>query len=142
MTDLAVRVHRTLNAPVQRVFEAWTRPEHLSRWWGPPGVRCVNAAMDLRVGGSWCIDNALPDGTVIRFAGVFEAVDVPSRLVYSWCRPPDETAERVTVRFEAVAQGTAVTLVHERIRDPAAQASHLEGWNGCLDGLVAWLAAG
>ncbi len=141
--DLALVVRRTLAAEPQLLFDAWTRAEHLVRWWGPAGVRCIGAEVDLRVGGAYRIGNLLPDGTAIWIAGRFEHVEPPRRLVYTWRTREDAPEERVTVRFEPVQRGsTEIVIVHERIATAAARRSHEGGWAGCLDGLGAALADG
>ncbi|MCA9690976.1 MAG: SRPBCC domain-containing protein [Myxococcales bacterium] len=133
-------VRRTIAAAPERVFAAWTRPEHLTRWWGPPGVTCPTAEVDLRVGGRYRIANRLPDGALLWITGTYELIDAPRRLVYSWAHEPvDEgTAySRVTVRFEPRERGTEVIVIHERLADAASRERHRLGWRGCLDGLAA-----
>jgi uncharacterized protein YndB with AHSA1/START domain len=133
-------VRRTIRATAQRLFDAWTRPEQLSKWWGPAQVECAGAEVDLRVGGSYRIGNRLPDGQVLWIAGEFEEVTPPRRLVYTWRLGPQQAdPERVTVRFEPRDGATEVIVVHERILDEAARESHERGWYGCLDGLEAYL---
>lgn len=58
-----VTLRRTFAAPRERVFEVWTEPEHLFRWWGPPGTAMLEAKVDLRPGGSYRLTmRKLPDG--------------------------------------------------------------------------------
>lgn len=141
MSDsITLDVRRTIRARPERLFEAWTTPEQLRKWWGPAHVECSDAAVDLRVGGRYHLDNRLPDGTVLRIEGEFERIEPPSELVYSWRLGGATTAERVTVRFEPCAEGTEVSVTHERIASPAARDEHEKGWIGCLDGLVALLS--
>ncbi len=136
--DLVVR--RTIRATPQRLFEAWTRPEQLVRWWGPAPVECAGAEVDLRVGGRYRIGNRLPDGQVLWISGEFEEVTPPKRLVYTWqLGPRAGDPERVTVRFEAREGATEVIIVHQRILDEAARSDHERGWYGCLDGLEGYL---
>ncbi len=136
-------VRRSMRAPAARVFEAWTQPEHLMRWWGPRPVTCTEAHVDLRVGGAYRIGNLLPDGSVLFILGEFELVEPPRRLVYTWFleRPgaPLAEASRVTVRFEPQGENTEVIIVHERIESEALRADHEQGWNGCLDSLAVFL---
>ena len=73
-------------------------------------------------------------------SGRFEAIDRPRQLVYRWTIEPAAGAERVTVSFDEHAGVTEVVLVHERIADAASRDQHAQGWNGCLDGLVEYLA--
>jgi uncharacterized protein YndB with AHSA1/START domain len=136
---VALVVRRKINAPPERVFEAWTQPEHLRRWWGPRPVTCSDAAVDLRVGGTYRIGNALPDGRIVWISGAFEVVEPPARLVYTWLVEGSAGHEpsRVTVRFEDRNGATEVIVVHEQIDSEDTRADHEKGWNGCLDGLAA-----
>src|SRR4051812_19918885 len=82
--EVALVVRRVIRAPVTRVFEAWTRPEQVRLWWGPQGVSCPTAEVDLRPGGSYRIANLLPDGRTVWIVGRFERIEPPHELVYSW----------------------------------------------------------
>lgn len=138
---LCLVVRRKIAATPRRLFDAWTRPEQLMAWWGPRGVRCSDAQVDLRIGGHYRIDNVLPDGSTITIQGQFLALDPPNSLAYSWTVGPDEgPAEQVTVRFEAQGDETEVLIVHERIADQRTYADHEGGWWGCLDGLAEYIA--
>jgi uncharacterized protein YndB with AHSA1/START domain len=135
-TKLTLETRRTITATPERLFAAWTDPAQLISWWGPHGVVCTGAEVDLRVGGKYRIGNRLPDGMEIWIVGTFSVVDRPTRLVYSWLiekiQGEDET---VTVRFEARGEATEVIVTHERISNAAARDQHAVGWDGCLDGL-------
>ena len=135
MSDIALVVRRTIRAPVERVFAAWTQPEHVRRWWGPKAVVCPEAQIDLRVGGAIRIANQFPDGSVVWIWGEFELVEAPVKLVYSWRLTDAAAPERVTVKFEAQGAGTEVIVIHERIASLGARDQHQLGWVGCLDGL-------
>jgi uncharacterized protein YndB with AHSA1/START domain len=138
VTDAVVLlVRRTIRASAERLFAAWTEPRHLLAWWGPRPVTCCGAEVDLRVGGAYRVDNALPDGSVLTIRGEFLEIEPPSRLVYTWRMGSDE-ASRVTVRFEPQGAGTEVVIVHEQIPNEAVRVTHEQGWNGCLDGLERW----
>jgi uncharacterized protein YndB with AHSA1/START domain len=130
-------MRRRINAIPEKLFAAWTQPTLLVRWWGPQGVACPAAEIDLRVGGSYRIANQFPDGKVIWIAGMFEVIEPPHRLTYSWkLESQNGPVERVTVCFVAHGVATEVVVTHERIRDEAARTSHERGWIGCLDSLV------
>jgi uncharacterized protein YndB with AHSA1/START domain len=135
--ELTLVVRRTIGATAERLFSAWTEPAQLRAWWGPSGVRCIAAEVDLRIGGAFRIGNELPDGRVLWIAGTFEQIEPPHRLVYSW-QMGEEAASRVTVQFIAAGADTEVIVTHERIRDAATRDDHERGWIGCLDGLAAW----
>lgn len=142
-SGVSLVVRRTISAPPERLFAAWTEPAHLKNWWGPETVRCTAAEVDLRVGGRYRIANQFPDGSVLWIAGEFELIAPPSKLVYTWRLEPEASrSERVTVRFEPRDGATEVIVVHEHIPDTAIRDRHEAGWHGCLDGLAAYLRAG
>ena len=138
----ALVVRRIIHATPEQVFAAWTEPAHLTQWWGPQGAACPRAEIDLRIGGPYRIANRFPDGTLVWIVGVFEVVEPPHRLVYTWrLESQSKEPERVTVCFEPHGASTEVIVVHERI-DDADRADHERGWNGCFDGLANYLAHG
>jgi len=130
-------VRRRINAAREKLFAAWTQPALLVRWWGPQGVACTAAEIDLRVGGTYRIANQFPDGMVVWIAGIFEVIEPPHRLTYTWkLESQNGPMERVTVCFEAHGAATEVVVTHERIPDDAARTGHERGWIGCLDRLL------
>jgi uncharacterized protein YndB with AHSA1/START domain len=134
MVTLVVR--KTIRATPERLFEAWTRPDELKKWWGPQPVTCVDAAVDLTVSGGYRIANQFPNGDVVWITGEFEVIEPPKRLVYSWrLGTGTGPSERVTVTFEARGANTEVTVTHERIPGIPVRDVHQQGWVGCLDGL-------
>jgi uncharacterized protein YndB with AHSA1/START domain len=133
-------VRKSIRASPERIFDAWTQPEHLKLWWGPNSVKCINAEVDLCVGGRYRIANQFPDGKILWISGEFETIERPHKLVYTW-RVGSEAAaaERVTVTFEVRGDVTDVIVMHERIPTQAMRDMHEQGWVGCLDGLVDYL---
>lgn len=141
--QVALIVRRTIRTSAARAFAAWTRPEHLRKWWGPQSVECTCAEVDLRIGGSYRIANQFPDGNVVWISGEFEQIEPPHKLVYTWSLGASHQGlERVTVKFEPRGEATEVIVIHERIADPATRSGHEQGWHGCLDGLVRFLESG
>jgi uncharacterized protein YndB with AHSA1/START domain len=140
---LVLVVRRTIDAPAERLFRAWTEPEQLLQWWGPGPARCSHAELDLRVGGRYRLANAFPDGRVVFIVGEFERIRPPHELVYTWqIEGSGPEVERVTVRFEGRGSTTEVVILHERIGSGGAREGHKKGWEGCLEGLARFLAAG
>lgn len=138
MVTLVVR--KTIRATPERLFDAWTSPEELKQWWGPQSVTCIDAAVDLTVGGTYRIVNQFPNGDMVWITGEFELIDRPNRLVYTWrLGTADGPSERVLVTFEPHGAGTEVTVTHERIPGIPVRDVHEQGWRGCLDGLAEYL---
>ena len=139
--SITLVVRRTIRASAERLFAAWTQPDQITTWWGPKGITCPQAEVDLRVGGTYRIANAQPGQPLLWIVGEFERIEPPSRLVYSWrLEPGSGRTERVTVRFLPRDASTEVVVSHERIASEADRDEHEQGWFGCLDGLVGLMA--
>jgi uncharacterized protein YndB with AHSA1/START domain len=74
---------RVFDAPRQRVFDAWTKPEHLVRWYGCHRSSLIVCEVDLRVGGSYCFVARMTDGTEHALSGVYRDVVPPERLAFT-----------------------------------------------------------
>lgn len=138
-----LRVERQFRASPERVFQAWTTAEELSRW-SSPDAEPSDVEVDLRVGGRYRMAMKGPTGAIHRVAGVYREIDAPSRLVYSWRWEtiPDFPDTLVTVELRRRADGgTDLLLVHEGLPDSASGHRHEKGWAGSLDKLQALTAA-
>jgi uncharacterized protein YndB with AHSA1/START domain len=135
-SSVTLVVRRVIAAPAARLFDAWTEPAQVLRWWGPRPVTCVAAEVDLKVGGKYRIGNRRTDGSLLWIFGEFEQIDRPRMLVYTWRIAEGAEAERVTVKFEPVATGTEVIVLHERIGSETIRSGHEQGWIACLEGLA------
>ena len=132
-----LEIRRTFNAPRQRVFDAWTRPEELKRWSAPGPMSVPVADVDLRVGGAYRIHMRAPDGTEHHAFGVYREIDPPRRLVYTWSweNQPDVQDTIVSVEFHERGGATEVVLRHDGLLTAASREQHTTGWNGCFDKL-------
>ena len=132
-TALAVHLRHRFEAPRGRVFQAWTDPQVLRRWWCPPGWSPAKVEIDLRVGGDYRIGMRNHAGDLpVYVHGHFIEVLCPQRLVYTWrwqnaFEGMPET--RVTVLFtDAPRGGTDVVLMHERLPAVPVCLRHWNGW--------------
>jgi len=138
-TALALTVERTIAAPPEKVFEAFTQAQKLSRWFAPSDEFTVTVhALELRPGGRYRIEMKNSDGSIHTATGTYEEITPPKRLVFSWswAEMPERNLGRVTVSLEPKGTGTRVVLVHEQLPDADARQKHGQGWNGCLDRLA------
>lgn len=140
MPSTELTTTRVIKAPRDRVFEAWTSPEQLKKWWGPGEVTCPEAHVDLRTGGEYRIANLETDGSIIWISGTFEEVSPPEKLVYDWSLSTlADVTTLVTVLFKDHPDGTELHLTHQRFPSEELRDMHSLGWDGCLDGLEAML---
>jgi uncharacterized protein YndB with AHSA1/START domain len=136
-----LRLERTFQAPAEAVFDAWTNPEVLRRWWVvDPAWRTPVAEVDLRVGGGYRL--AMEDplaGTRHTVRGEYREVLRPERLVYSWSWEDEDGGighvSTVTVEFLGDGGRTTVVLEHSDLPSEQSREQHGVGWEGCLRSL-------
>jgi uncharacterized protein YndB with AHSA1/START domain len=141
-----VIVKRVLNAPRELVFQVWTDPAHLARWWGPNGFTTPLCEVDATPGGKIRIDMRGPDGTVYPMTGVFREVTPPERLVFT-TTPLDPSGKPLfetlnIVNFAEQDGKTTVTVQARAINWTDQAAPYLQGmeagWTQTIDRLVAY----
>lgn len=129
---------RRLRAPPATVWQAWTEPARLMLWFGPHHTRAESAEVDLRVGGGFRVVLREANGARHEAVGGYSAIAPGERLVFSWhWAGAPERVSRVTVLFRAVAEGTEVTLTHDRFADAETAKRHTRGWTESLERLAA-----
>jgi uncharacterized protein YndB with AHSA1/START domain len=113
-TDRELVVTRTFNAPAHIVFDAWTKPELLKRWWAPKsfGVSLFECESDLREGGTYRYAFGRDPKNPEVFSGRYVEVNAPSRLVLTqvYERMRDAGEAVVTATFEESQGRTLLTL--------------------------------
>ena len=144
MTDTAprtakeVRIERTLPAPIEEVFAAWTHPDSMGMWLSPMGHAEVEA--DPRVHGRFRVV-MVGDDMTIEHTGEYLVFDPPRLLSFTWRSPytgPEPSV--VTVSLTPEGEATRLLLVHERL--PADQVtSHAGGWGSMIDRLTVLLVS-
>jgi len=103
-------VTRTFNGPARIVFEAWTRPELLQRWWAPKStaMSLLSCEADVRVGGRYRFEFGQEGSPTIAFYGRYVEVTPHSRLV--WTNEESDDAAVTTVTFEEQGGKTLLVL--------------------------------
>jgi len=106
---------RVFDAPRERVFEAWTNPEHITRWFGPKGFTLTTQEIDVRVGGRWRFIFQGPDGTTYDNRMVFVEVKRPELLVFEHGHDRDDDPERfrTTITFDQQSNGKTVLTLRQ-----------------------------
>jgi uncharacterized protein YndB with AHSA1/START domain len=146
-------VERVFDAARERVFDVFTKPEHLQKWWGPKMASIPLAEYDARPGGKVFIGERYPDGAMSYLAGVVREIERPSRLVFA-IHFANEKRERVSppahsglpaawdgeivsiVTFSAEGRRTRVTIRTERSGVTAEWSEKARGgWGEALDKL-------
>lgn len=155
-------ISRVLDAPRDRVWQAWTEAEHLKHWWGPKGFTVTSLKIDLRPGGTMHYCLRMPDGKEMWGKFVYREIVKPERLVWinsfsdkdggTTVHPmsPDWPREMHTlVRFEDQGNKTRVTVQWtpvdgstetERKTFEAGRGSMNQGWSGTFEQFAAYLS--
>lgn len=130
----SIVIERTIDAPIERVFDAFITPEDLKQWHhAGEGWQTPYAEVDPRVGGKQKIAYADAKGTVeFELVATFTVVDRPNRLVYTF------DGREVSVDFETVVGGTKILLELE-IEDKNSKELQLKGWTEHIDNLDKYL---
>lgn len=146
-------IERVFDAPRERVFDVFTEPEHLQKWWGPKMAGIAFAEFDARPDGKIFVGERYPDGAMFFLVGVVREIERPSRLVFA-IHFANEKRERVSppahsglpaawdgeivsnVTFSAEGRRTRVTIRTERSGVTAEWSEKARaGWGESLDKL-------
>jgi uncharacterized protein YndB with AHSA1/START domain len=133
-----LELHRVVDAPRERIFEALTVPAVLAKWWGPAGFTTPEIELDLRPGGRYRLSMQPPDGELFHLSGEFLEIERPGRLVYTfrWDEPdPDDRETVVQLSLDAVGDTTEVSLSQGDFATEARWALHRSGWTESFDKL-------
>jgi uncharacterized protein YndB with AHSA1/START domain len=145
-------IERFFEAPRQRLWQAWTNPEQLQRWWGPKDFTAPYAEIDLRVGGKFRYCMRAPGGQEFWNGGVYRAI-VPLEKIVVTDSFTDEQGRvvpaahygmrgdwplelLVTVTFEEQDGKTKMTLRHVGIPAGENLENARAGWNQSFDKLA------
>lgn len=139
---LTLELDRTLPAAPPLVFEAFTQPGRLRRWWGPQGFSAPSVEFEPEVGASYRIEMQPPEGDAFILSGSFRVIDPPTRLAYtfSWEDPdPDDVETVVDLSFRDCGEATEVSLTQGPFKTEPRRALHRDGWTDSLNKLEALL---
>jgi len=137
---IVLEMNRSIRTSPQKVFEAWTDPTQLQKWFAvSEGFTTPIAEMDLKVGGRYRLGMKAPgDNPLLVVGGVYREIVRPKKLVFTWrweSGDPNEPEMLVTVEFLEHNGITDILLRHELFKDIPQRDKHGEGWAGCLDNL-------
>lgn len=138
-----MQLTRSFDAPRELVWEAFTRAEHVARWWGPRKYAITVHEFDVRPGGKWRVSHS--DGTkTVTFFGEYREVVKPERLSRTFCFGDFPAIEE---RYEFHDDGKTTRLVctqrypNVMARDMMAKGGAAEGGRESFERLDELLAA-
>lgn len=131
-----------IDAPVERVFDAWTDSRQLMAWWGDDAkYRVTGRQDDFRVGGKWRAETQNADGLHQAVWGEYTRMERPVALAFTW--NPDWDAGSTThvlIEFTPSATGTHLKVTHSGFAREASRDAHRNGWAQVLAWLRSYLS--
>ncbi|HEX3437479.1 MAG TPA: SRPBCC family protein [Pseudacidobacterium sp.] len=144
-TDCEIVLTRVFNAPRELVFDAFSKPELLKRWFGPHGWSLATCEVDFRVGGGFRFIMNGPDGRAMGMRGRYKEIERPFRSVHmeSYDDYPGETqVTSVLTEQDGKTTLTATILAPSKeIRDAIVQSGMEHGAAESYDKLAELLAS-
>jgi uncharacterized protein YndB with AHSA1/START domain/catechol 2,3-dioxygenase-like lactoylglutathione lyase family enzyme len=122
--DRDITTTRVINVPRERVWRAWTEPQHLAQWWGPNGFTNTFHEFDIKPGGRWRFVMHAPNGAEYANQCAFVEIAAPERLVFDHLEPVHRF--RVTATF--AEQGPRTKVTFQMRFDSAAECERVKGF--------------
>ena len=136
MTELKLETARVIDAPRERLYDAWLDPAMLAKFMTPgPGMSVPKVEADTREGGRFTIVMRAGDQDMPH-SGTYKTLNRPNRIAFTWESPFSKIEDSVvTVDFEETVGGTNVKLSHVRFETEESRDNHLGGWSAILETL-------
>lgn len=134
--DREIVITRLIDAPRDIVFEVWTNPEHLEKWWGPNGFSTTTKEFEFRPGGRWIHTMHGPDGTDYPNECYYENIISPEIIEYEHGGGDDvgvnDAAFHATVTFEEEDGRTRIIM--KSVFKTRKQRDHVVEKYGAIEG--------
>lgn len=138
-------LQRTLKAPIDLVWEAWTKPEHIAQWWGPKGMETTIIEHNFKEGGSWKYSMRMPDGNEFVADGVYKEIVRPTLIRTSANFKPMTEGVELLVQLESQGEQTLFTfsVIHpsEEYCRQQEEMGFMNGWGSVFDRLEEFLGS-
>ena len=134
-----ITINRTFNAPIELVWEAWTQPEHIAKWWSPKGMETKIIEHDFSVGGKWKYSMPMPNGQEFIADGEYtEIIKLVKIISLANFRPMTEGVE-IQSQFEKDGSKTnfIFNIVHptEEYKIQQEKMGIMNGWGSVFERL-------
>ena len=139
MTELKVNIEKIINAPIEKVFDAWLNAKMLAKFMrGMPEMAETDVEIDAREGGRFTFTMNLGDEK-IPHRGEYLQISRPHKLVFTWeSQYSVVDNSTVTLNFKRIDEHkTKISLTHVKFINEEARSGHEEGWGNVLNALNA-----
>ena len=142
MNDLKNRtltIKKTFNPSIKLVWDAWTQPEHILKWWAPNGMDIKVIEHEFKVGGKWKYAMPMPDGKDFISEGTYKEIIYLEKIVTSADFKPMTEGVELQTLFEAYGDKTKFTfnVIHATPEycKQQEEMGFYNGWGSALDRL-------
>jgi uncharacterized protein YndB with AHSA1/START domain len=140
VSENRLAIERVIPASPEDLFELWTDPTEMVKWWAPEGYDCSVDCLELTPAGRWRILMWKPGSDRVALGGVYRVIDPPERLSFTWAWEDSEGAPghetEVSVSFHAVPGGTRLVLTQQTFDSTQTRDRHRLGWSAAFDRLT------
>ena len=138
-----ITIKRVFSAPIELVWEAWTKAEHIVKWWGPQGVDTQILDHEFKVGGKWKYLMKMPNGGNFIAEGQYIEIDPPRRLITSANFLPMTEGITMEIHLQQEGDKTHFTflVIHptEEYKLQQEKMGIYNGWGSVFDRLEEFL---
>lgn len=134
MSESKLVVTKVIKATPEEVFEAFTNPDIMTKWFYGHEGWTADVSNTLEVGGEYTVTMHATNGKDYVHVGEYRVIAPPEKLVFTWNSDFAQDTV-VTVYFRRVENGTEITLEHEFLPTDEVREDHRRGWAVCLNNL-------
>ena len=140
-----LKVSRRFDAPKERLYEAWIKPEDLLIWWQPVDLKLIKVENDVREGGAVMYLFKNKEGEETRVNGIYEKVVPSEKLIFTWnwILPSESMNDgnfKLSIDFKDFENGGMVEVEQENFSSEDAIVPHKEGWENAFNDLAKFLS--
>lgn len=142
-TNNTLKISHYFTQPPEKVWQAWTDPAIVKRWFGSdPNGTVLDATLDVRLGGTFEVTFQNADGTQFTSIGKYKEIEPYQKLVFSWAwKDRSDVLEWITLIFQTAQNGTLMTFEIANI-DSGTTHDYENGWKSTFEKLERTLKAG
>lgn len=142
-SNRTLTIERTLNAPIKLVWDAWTKSEHIAKWWAPKGMELKVVVHEFKEGGSWKYTMTMPDGNEFITEGIYSEIVEMEKIISSADFKPMTEGVEIQALFKEDGDKTRFTfnVVHptEEYCKQQEEMGFMNGWGSVFNGLEDFL---
>ncbi len=142
-TPLSLEIKRKFKCSKRQLFDAWSKPSNLSRWFFADSNRCKDSEVDVdfRINGAYSVVMYFEDGDSSRIHGIYTEIIRYTTIAFTWNSVNAIDSEVKLHIRELSPNRCELKLIHSLLPDESSHALHSNGWELCLANLLAFVDA-